>query len=239
MNKIENLKNFLLQNLDKVEFDSACGGNYESPDFDLNPHDYLKFAKLELDNLSNANTENNKLHILNCIFHLKRAVDCQLDVFLFQLNLYKIVKEKNLKFDKKLDFIKEIGIIESSSLSRLNHLRNKMEHQYKYPDIVEIQVYYDLVNAFVSLIESNMVIFLSAVEIGLFTDECFFDIEYKFLEIPEINFQIRYRDSRSPLSITVAFSFSELKEFTYYLRILFILGRSYFLNYNIDKHKLI
>lgn len=241
MNKIENLKFFLLENLDKFEYDCAFGGNYNSPDFDLNPHDYLKFAKLELDNLDNTNTENNKLHILNCIFHLKRAVDCQFDVFLHQLNLYNIAKEKNLTFNQKLNFIKDTGIIESSSLSRLNQLRNKMEHHYKYPDILEIQVYYDLVNAFVSLIESSLIIFLSAVEVNLYTDDCFIEIKYKFLDIPEINFEVIYKKNRSgdPFSSTVAFSLSELKEFTYYLKILLIIGRSYYLDFTIDKHKLI
>ncbi|MFD2628743.1 hypothetical protein [Oceanobacillus kapialis] len=239
MDKIEIFKNFLLNNLNLLEFDGAGGENYRSPDFDLNPHDYLKFAKLELDSLTSTNSVNNKLHILNCVFHLKRAVDCQLDVFLYQLKLYDIVKDSNLGFERKLDFIKDIGIIESSSLARLNRLRNKMEHHYKYPDILEIQVYYDLVNAVVSLIESNIVTFLSTVQLNLHTNECRLDLEYNFSGNPNIILDLRYLGtSAPPTSITVDFV-TERKEFTYYLKVALLLGKSFFLNLQLDKNKLL
>lgn len=103
-----------------------------------------------------------------------------------------------------------------------------MEHHYKCPDILEIQVYYDLVNAFVSLIESNIVIFLSSSKIYLYTDECSFKLEYIFEDNPKIIFNLRYwEDLEPPLSVTV--DFSERKEFEYYLKVLIILGKCFYL----------
>ncbi|PGS18932.1 hypothetical protein COC59_29880 [Bacillus cereus] len=218
MKKIETLKTFLIEHIDYLEREGSSGIFASYPEFDLYPRNFLKFAKIELDFLKEK--EENLIHIINCLSHLKRAVDCQFDLFLYHLNLYELIKEKNLKFDKKLNFLKDIGIFESTSISRLNTIRNKMEHDYKIPDILEIEVYFDLVSAFISIIESNLNIFLfnHELQIGSNADEKFhfFSLEYVFDKNPKIVFEVKYLDKTKNFSISV--DASEQSEFAYYLR---------------------
>ncbi|SEO09205.1 hypothetical protein SAMN04489762_3469 [Terribacillus saccharophilus] len=236
MNKLETLRQFLKENIDDFEPSSSIGTSFSNPDFNLLPRDFMSFAKTELEKMKAS--ENNLIHILNCLSHLKRAIDCQIDVFLHQLNLYNIIRKKNLKIDKKLEFLKNIGIIESSSISRLNAIRNKMEHHYKIPDIIEIEVYYDLVNAVVSLIESNIFIFLYNCEVQIELMNGYykwFNLEYRFNQ-PGMVFKVSHEDKNRDFSITV--NVSEQLEFAYYIKTLLILGRLGFQNNDVIREEL-
>lgn len=245
MKKIDILGKFLINNIDILEPSSSSGTNPTYPEFDLYPRDFLKFAKVEL-NHSNI-IEDNLIHIINCLSHLKRALDCQLDFFLYQINLYELIKKKNLKFDKKLDFLKKAGVIESSSISRLNYLRNKMEHHYKIPEIAEIEVYFDLVNAFISVIESTTTFFLFNyhVQIESKNEDLFtvFDLGYVFNKNPKITFSVKHKDKTKNFSVDVYPS--EQSEFVYYLRALLHIAKLGYmkkefileeLNYNEDQY---
>lgn len=225
MEKKDILKNFILNHLDIMEASGSSGQSLDFPKFDLYPRDYLKFAKVELD--SSNEKDDNLIHIINCLSHLKRALDCQLDIFLYHLNLYDLVKDKNLKFDKKLNFLKDIGVFESTSLSRLNYMRNKMEHNYKTPEIEEIEVYYDLVTAFILVLESIVTIFSSRYEIEVDSiDEDqfrFFRLYYSFETNPKIIFNPLFKDKTKEYSIEV--HVSEQEDFAYYLKVLLLLAR--------------
>ncbi|MGD6872997.1 hypothetical protein ACQCU1_12540 [Sutcliffiella horikoshii] len=225
MNKIEYLKTFFMNYIQHLEPSSSSGKSYVSyPPYDIFPRDFMNFAKHELVNIDSIGE--NPVHIVNCISNLKRAVDCQLDIFLYHADLLEYTKRKNLKFDKKLNFIRDIGIIESSSLSRLNHLRNKMEHHYVIPRVSEIEVYYDLVLAFISVLESHIVMFLFhyALEIECNSDDFnFFKLDYVFETEPKIKFEIIYCDSQPNTIIEVIAS--EQEEFAYYFKSLLMLSR--------------
>lgn len=119
------------------------------PNFELYARDYLEFAEQELN-------KNTTVSLINCITHLKRALDCELDTFLHVYNLLDLFNKHNLKMDKKLNFIKEMGVFNSRSLTRLNTIRNKVEHRYEIPKIQDIEVYYDLVSAFIALLQSTI-----------------------------------------------------------------------------------
>ena len=106
------------------------------------PFDYLEFAEQELDRSSTAAR-------INCIGHLKRAVECELDTLLGVLGVAKHVTS----FPRKLDFAKNVGIISSRSLAKLNQMRNRMEHEYAVPDSGELEMYFDLANGFVHTVE--------------------------------------------------------------------------------------
>ncbi|TYR72699.1 hypothetical protein FZC79_22000 [Rossellomorea vietnamensis] len=224
MNKAVFLKDFLINNIEHLETSSSSGTHAIYPTFDLHPRDFLKFAKNELENFTQK--KDKLIHIINCLSHLKRALDCQLDSFFHHFGLYSIVRKNNLKFDKKMDFLKDIGVIESASLSRLNRIRNKMEHDYKIPDIQEIEVYYDLVVAFISVIESTITMFLSNyhVQIGSNNENSFrfFDLEYKFNDGPKITFYIVYQDKKK---FNLEVNVTERKEFVYFLRALIFMSK--------------
>ncbi|MEH7711181.1 hypothetical protein [Bacillus velezensis] len=83
--KIKLLKNFLIENIDIMEPSGGSGTHLSYPEFDLTPRDFLEYAKIELQH--SVNNPGSPIHIINCVSHLKRAIDCQLDVFLSQVSL--------------------------------------------------------------------------------------------------------------------------------------------------------
>ncbi len=145
-NKIEKLESILLKYYKNTLHDGGSGRTLKLPEFELFARDYLKFAEEGLNNGSN-------LSLINCVSNLKRAMDCQIDTFFSMVNLYEYISKRNLKFEKKLSFIEEIGLFSSRSLSKLNTIRNKMEHLYEVPKIIEIELYFELVHALVKSLE--------------------------------------------------------------------------------------
>lgn len=130
---------------------TVCGGAgkiVNLPEYEIHPRDFLQFAEEEIDDLKSTKS------IINCVSNLKRAIDCQIDVFLFSLNLQKHYKDKRLGIDRKLGFIEKCGLFSKTSLSTINAIRNKLEHHYQLPKIDHIHVYFDLVTAFIAVLEN-------------------------------------------------------------------------------------
>ncbi len=146
LDTVDDFKLFIKNHLDSFHGSGKNNPLAVDARFELSPRDYLSYAAEELD-------KNTPLSLINCVSHLKRALDCQLDSFFHVFNLYDLFKKNNLKVQKKLEFIGAIGFLNSRSLVRLNAIRNKMEHQYTVPDIQDIEVYFDLITALVQLLE--------------------------------------------------------------------------------------
>ncbi|MFD0698026.1 hypothetical protein ACFQZT_28530 [Paenibacillus sp. GCM10027628] len=144
--KVEKFEKIILKYYKNTIHDGGSGSSLKLPNFELFARDYLKFAEEGLNNGSNAS-------LINCVSNLKRAMDCQIDTFFSMVNLYEYISKRNLKFEKKLSFIEEIGLFSSRSLSKLNTIRNKMEHLYEVPKINEIELYFELVHALVRSLE--------------------------------------------------------------------------------------
>lgn len=220
MKKSKDLEKLLLDHLENFEPSGGTGGNNNLPDFELYAIDYLEFAEKRLNNIEIYKDDADEL--INCVAHLKRAVDCQLDTFFYSIGLYKTIQERNLKFEKKLHFLKDIGVFSSRSLSRLNTLRNKMEHYYEIPKISDIELYYDLVSAFVSVIQG--LIFLlgcySSVEFEINLEEKnsgYFRSEYdeKKMEF-KTKWKLRGSDKNSNVLTSIL---DELEDFTYFFKV--------------------
>lgn len=128
---------------------------------------------------------------------------------------------------KKLNFLKDAGIIEANSIARLNQIRNKLEHEYKIPDIVEIEVYYDLACAFITVLEATTTFFFFYNEIEIESNNLekfkFLRISYHFDTVPYISFEVSYNDNTENLCIEV--KASEFKVFPYYLKALLQLSK--------------
>ncbi|EJG1660229.1 hypothetical protein QNS37_004455 [Vibrio parahaemolyticus] len=146
MNNIDEFKKFLVENIHNFEVSGKRNPFSVETEFQVTPREYLRFAEDEL----NRNTP---VSLINCVSHLKRALDCQLDTFFEVYNLRALFKKRNIKIEKKLQFVGAIGFFNSRSLVRLNNIRNKMEHHYSIPDIEDIEVYFDLITAIVQLLE--------------------------------------------------------------------------------------
>lgn len=140
--KYQKVVDFLLRNLADLSESEGIGIPLDFPDFELMPFDYLEFAEKELE-------QNTPAARINCVAHLKRAVECELDTLLSVLNLSKSVKS----FPKKLEFAGAVGIFSPRSLAKLNKLRNRMEHEYTNPEFQELEIYFDLASSFVHSLE--------------------------------------------------------------------------------------
>lgn len=144
------VKGFLQKNVYFLEMTSGSGQIVSLPDYEIHPREFLEYAEMELDDLKTNKS------VVNCVSNLKRAIDCQIDIFLFSLNILQIYKKRKLGIDRKLGFIEKCGIFSKFSLSRINTIRNKLEHKYEIPDIEDIYVYFDLVTAFITVLELQL-----------------------------------------------------------------------------------
>ncbi|MEM5657280.1 hypothetical protein AAHB50_07150 [Bacillus toyonensis] len=98
------LQQFLSENLSEMFVDTFSGTSLKFPEFDLYARDYLRFAEHELLQIQNKSTSLDHIHLINCVSHLKRAIDCQLDTCFYILNL-NTVKKNNLSLKIKLNFL--------------------------------------------------------------------------------------------------------------------------------------
>jgi len=153
MNNITEIINFILNHFDKCHFQEGGSPVVNISEFELMPFDYIEFAQNEL----NKNTSES---LVNCIGHLKRSIECQIDRFLLAINLYDLITKNNLKYPTKFDVIEVTGMFHSKSLQLLNTIRNKMEHEYKIPKVKDLQAYYELCNAFILVVESYDFVYL-------------------------------------------------------------------------------
>ena len=160
MEKDKLLKQFIKDLIKMGQPDTIGDRMYYKTNFEIKPKDFLKLVE---DNI-NSNSKNK---VVNAVSNLKQAIDCSLDGFFESIGILKKIRRKNLNIEKKLNFIGEIAEFTPRSIVQLNTIRNKLEHQYKMPQIKEINVYYDLVFALVLLIEN---LCFMPIEIN-FTDE--------------------------------------------------------------------
>lgn len=151
MTRIEQVRGFLQKYLPQLVRDSGGGPCPQIPEFDLYASDYLGFAE---ESLNRYLVDRRAAELLNCLSHLKRAMDCQIDVFLHAYGLADVFNKRNLGVGKKLRFIQACGVYSSRTLERLNTFRNRMEHRFEIPEIADIEVYFDLVSAFVALVQA-------------------------------------------------------------------------------------
>lgn len=219
MTKSKTLEKLLLDHMEDFEPSGGSGGNHNLPNFELYAIDYLEFAEKRLNNIEIYKDDIDEL--INCVAHLKRAVDCQLDTFFYSVGLYKTIQDRNLKFEKKLDFLNGIGVFSSRSLNRLNTLRNKMEHHYEVPKISDIELYYELVSAFISVIQGLIFLLGSYREVvfSIYIEENnngYFQSEYddKKLEI-RVLWSLKGSDKKNKLVAKL----DELDDFIYFFKV--------------------
>jgi hypothetical protein len=215
VSKSERLRTIVRENLNSFEGDAGGFLSFDPPKFELSAHDFLEFAEKELGN----DTDYNRI---NCISHLKRALDCSLDTFLHVFNLFDLWK-RNLKFEKKLELLSAIGVFSSRSLARLNTIRNRMEHDYEIPKIADIEVYFDLVSAVVSVLE-RVAIQHSEVSFSLdghTRSNGYFSIKYE-RKVPRIEAS---RQTGSNIEELVAEAKTEIDEFAFFFKVLILLSQ--------------
>lgn len=204
---------FLSNNLSRLYHDGGGGSALDFPEFDLMAFDYLEFAEQELLRAGPAAR-------INCVGHLKRAVECELDTLLAILGVGQKVKN----FPKKMEFAGSVGIISPRSLTKLNQLRNRMEHDYAAPELSELEIYFDLASGFVHAVEGFIFMLAYNQEMEWVVERGSHSIFSGKVETspPRVAFQIDDVDG----SREVAFEAAEFLEYCEGLKIFFLLCRA-------------
>jgi hypothetical protein len=117
------------------------------PKTHLSPKEFLKFAS---EDIKEPTTEHG---VVNCLSNCKRAIDSQLDALIDRLGYLSICRQKRWPFPKKIEFIKNFGILAPRILEKINKLRNKLEHEYKIPFKSDAEDALDISLLFVSYAE--------------------------------------------------------------------------------------
>lgn len=230
MINFKELLNKIIEIFPRLSFDGGSTAALEYPKFDLLPHDYLNYAEHYI---SDTCTEGK----INCVSNLKRALECQMDTFFHVMGINKVIKNKNLSFDQKLAFMSQIGIYKSRSLRTLNKIRNKIEHEYAIPDLPDIELYFELVYAFVSVIDAAMFMYAGSAYLEYseiinnnnedvnVSNDIHFNIEYKYNE-PSINIHLFDSNVQRDESIKYSVTSENYQEFAQAFAVYFWIVRS-------------
>ncbi|MBS9866935.1 hypothetical protein J4H18_23100 [Vibrio alginolyticus] len=125
----------------------------------LLPSDYLKFANKDIE----SNDEPRCL--VNALSNAKRALHYQVEILTDAFGIEHLPKQgKNINFPTRLRFFDKCGIVSPRILSKLNKVRNAVEHDYYIPTRDEVEDYIDVVELFLAATERFFYQFPSDVE---------------------------------------------------------------------------
>lgn len=222
------LQNILLEILDHLSPSGGTGHGGRVPNFDYYALDYLEFAELNLQRYYKSEVQREKENeLISCLSNLKRALDCQIECFLESWSIRAHFSKKNLGLDTKLSFLAEAGLFSSRTIHRFSKMRNRFEHEFHKPEVQDLEALYDLVTAFVAILQSVMmsgfmemhefeIVDTNEESIGLFVLEYEPDSN-KFTA--ELNIK-----TPTPREETVSADLSTPADFAYFFRVLYLLN---------------
>ncbi len=157
--EVKDIIQIILQT-DEIERDGSSGSDVSIPIYDISSEEFLDFAE-------NAIAFETKEGNVNAISNLKRALDCEMDMFFESINIKRIFDKKNLKFEKKSQFLANIGLFPIQTINKLNFMRNKLEHEYRTPEIYDLYTYYELVWSVVRILDLYLELLYTNSEINV------------------------------------------------------------------------
>lgn len=141
-----------------AEWDSR-GQTQIKHDFEIKPQDFLSYAEKDLA----SEYEHN---LINSLSNAKRALDCQIDILLIAFGFYTTSNKKTWGFPKKLDLIKELGIIAPRVLLKINKTRNLMEHHFAKPNLEQVEDFVDIVALFIASTDKYIYNFADSLDVN-------------------------------------------------------------------------
>jgi hypothetical protein len=141
--------------------DAGTKLNYK---FELNPDDFLRFAKQDI---SRGTTHG----LINGLTNAKRCIDCEVDKFIYatkiaqnwegyisRIESYIAGSEEDIFSDApiKLRLLHALGVAPSLLVSRYRTIRNKLEHEYKIPTTQEVKEAIDLAQLFRGCVDNAL-----------------------------------------------------------------------------------
>ncbi|MCM3293525.1 hypothetical protein M3661_25810 [Paenibacillus sp. MER 180] len=122
----------------------SCRGHEELIiPFDVLPSEYLSYSEYDIE----SGIE--KRHrLINTLSNAKRSLDCQIDSLLIAFGLYGLAKKEKWNIPKKIEKLKELGIIAPRILNKINSVRNLVEHKFEVPNEEQVSDFLDVVALF-------------------------------------------------------------------------------------------
>jgi hypothetical protein len=121
----------------KVEPDSSSNLYYE---FEINANEFIKYAELDL--------QQGTVHgLVNALSNAKRAIDCQIDTI---LGCFGLLSRQN--YPQKIEFLRGLGILTPRIVNKVVKARNYLEHEFKKPELEQVEDAVDIANLFISSI---------------------------------------------------------------------------------------
>lgn len=115
--------------------------------FEINPVDFLNFAEQDL---KDGKDERN---LVNSLSNVKRALDCQIELLIYDCGYSKRAKKERWNFPEKLKFLKTQNIVAPRILKKINTLRNLLEHEFKKPGLDKVEDALDVVTLFIHYVQ--------------------------------------------------------------------------------------
>lgn len=137
-----------------LEMDAASQNEVDSP-FDLKAEDFLRFAEDDI-------KESKDKDIINGLSNAKRAIENRMALLLYAFGYPNL--EEHWNFPTKIDTLKDIGIIAPRILSKINKIRNLLEHEYKLPNKGEVEDAIDIATLFLEYTKNFIYNFVDGYE---------------------------------------------------------------------------
>jgi uncharacterized protein YutE (UPF0331/DUF86 family) len=115
----------------------------------LNQNDYLRFAE---NDLSDGRSDR---HLINAVSNAKRALHIEVETLSDAYGVSAATKKFG-SFPQRLAFLSKAGFFTKPRLlTKLNKLRNVVEHEYHVPTFEEAENFVDIVDLFVNAMQKH------------------------------------------------------------------------------------
>lgn len=109
--------------------------------FPIKPEEYLRFAETDV-------KESSTRGLVNALSNAKRSLDARIDSVLIAFGLFRIARERRWAVPKKLEKLSTLGVLTPRVLTKLNRVRNLIEHEFHCPTREQVEDFIDVVALF-------------------------------------------------------------------------------------------
>lgn len=125
---------------------------------------FIQFAREDLEKSQDLRAT------YNAVSNAKRALHRRVDMLCSVLS-YDLFNGKRNNFPTKLDFLEKCGVFTPQIISRLNRIRNKLEHDYATLEYKEAENYVDIIELFLVATSIFLKNYPEYIEFKLMHDE--------------------------------------------------------------------
>lgn len=129
------------------------------------PSTYLEYARQDFDEQDGGRA------LINAVGNAKRAFHLQTETLCDALGWKVAYKNRQLGFDKRLEYLSKCGVLSPRILFRLNKTRNRVEHEYIVPTTEQVEDYLDIVELFIFAVGQILDRFPYEIDFSLMQDE--------------------------------------------------------------------